>query len=43
MDSRFIAVVGADVGIVMQAYSWGTPRSIDVVCARQIAKVLGIP
>jgi hypothetical protein len=43
LDSRLIAGVAADVGADVTAYTWGVPKSSDVIHAQGIARALGIP
>ncbi len=43
LDSRLIAAVAAELGVEVYTYSWGSPEATDVVYARQIANVLGLP
>lgn len=43
LDSRLIAVVGAELGIQMHTYTFGSPDTADVSYARQIANRLGLP
>ena len=43
LDSRLIAGVAAEIGANIHAYTWGTPKTSDVIHARNISRSLGIP
>jgi len=43
LDSRLIAVVGADLGVNLNAYAWGERNTTDVVYSQQIARAVNIP
>ena len=43
LDSRLIAGVAAELGVEVHAYTWGAPKTSDVIHARKIAQTLGIP
>jgi hypothetical protein len=43
LDSRLIAAVGAELGVNMQAYTWGIAENKDTIHAGQIASTVGLP
>jgi hypothetical protein len=43
LDSRLIAAVGAELGVDMRTYTFGSPDTADVTYARQMAHRLGLP
>ena len=43
MDSRLIACVAADLGVWIEAYSYGEKTWAEALWASQVAKTLGIP
>ena len=43
LDSRLIAAVGAQLGVDLRAYTWGSRISTDVVQGRRVARQLGVP
>ncbi|NJN15530.1 MAG: hypothetical protein HC822_04160 [Oscillochloris sp.] len=43
MDSRLIAAVAADLGLPMQAYTYGPLSSMEVTLGRRVAETLHIP
>ena len=42
LDSRLIAGVAAEIGTDVRAYTWGIPKTSDVIHAKSIARALGI-
>jgi len=42
MDSRLIACIGRDRGADLEAFAWGAPDTVDVVCSRAVARQLGL-
>ncbi len=43
LDSRLIAGVGAELGVDIYTYTWGSRASSDKTCAHQIAHALDLP
>jgi hypothetical protein len=43
LDSRLIAIIGAQAGYNIRTYTWGADNSQDCIYARQIAKKLDLP
>jgi len=43
LDSRLIAGVAADLGTVVQTYTWGPSNTSDAIHAKSIARVLNMP
>ena len=43
LDSRLIAGVAAELNVNVRAYTWGRPKTSDVIQSKGIAQVLGIP
>ena len=43
LDSRLIAAVAAEQNMNIYAYTWGSPKSSDVIFAKKIAHAMSIP